>query len=51
MFPHELFTPDNPVRSWTYPVRLSAHVTRKENYATKLAALALQIPPSNKKRH
>jgi hypothetical protein len=32
-------------------VLLSATVTRKENYATKLAALALQIAPSNKKRH
>jgi hypothetical protein len=50
-FPHDLFTPDSPVRSSTYPVRLSADVTRKENYATKLAALALQIAPNNKKRH
>jgi hypothetical protein len=50
-FPHELFTPDIPVRSSTYPVRLSATVTRKENYATRLAALALQIAPNNKKRH
>jgi ATP-dependent exoDNAse (exonuclease V) beta subunit len=50
-FPHHLFTPDTPVRSSTYPVRLSADVTRKENYATKLAALALQIAPNNKKRH
>ena len=40
-FPHELFTPDTPLRSSTYPVRLSAHVTRKENYATKLAPLAV----------
>ena len=32
-------------------MRLSAHVTRKANYATKLAALALQIALSNKKRH
>jgi hypothetical protein len=50
-FPHHLFTPDDPIRSSTYPVRLSAAITRKENYATKLAALALQIAPSNKKRH
>jgi PD-(D/E)XK nuclease superfamily len=50
-FPHHLFTPDNPVRSSTYPVRLSATVTRKDNYATRLAALALQIAPNNKKRH
>ncbi len=47
-FPHHLFTPDHPVRSSTYPVRLLATVTRKENYATKLAGLALQIAPSNK---
>jgi ATP-dependent exoDNAse (exonuclease V) beta subunit len=39
------------VRSSTYPVLLSARVTGKENYATKLAALALQIAPSDKKRH
>jgi hypothetical protein len=50
-FPHHLFTPDIPVRSSTYPVRLSATVTRKENYATRLAALALQIAPNNKKQH
>jgi hypothetical protein len=49
-FPHEMFTPDTPVRSSTYPVRFSAHVTRKAKYATKLAALALQIAPSNKKQ-
>jgi hypothetical protein len=35
-YPHHLFTPDTPMRSSTYPVRLSADVTRKENYATKL---------------
>ena len=50
-FPHHLLTPDDPVRSSTYPVRLSAHVTRKANDATKLATLALQIAPSNKQRH
>jgi len=50
-FPHHLFTPDEIHRSSNYPVLLSANVTRKENYATKLAALALQIAPSNKKRH
>jgi hypothetical protein len=50
-FPHHLFTPDEIHRSSSYPVLLSAHVTRKENYATKLAAPALQIAPSNKKRH
>jgi hypothetical protein len=50
-FPHHLFTPDKTHRSSNYPVLLSAHVTRKENYATKLAGLALQVAPSNKKRH
>jgi len=30
---------------------LQADVTRKDNYATKLAGLALQIAPSNIKRH
>jgi hypothetical protein len=49
-FPHPLLTPDDPIRSSTYPVRLSAQVTRKENYATKLAALALQIAASITKR-
>jgi hypothetical protein len=44
-FPHHLFTPDSPVRSSTYPVRLSADVTRKENYATKLAAPGLANRP------
>jgi len=50
-FPHHLFTPDETDRSSNYPVLLSANVTRKENFATKLAARALQIAPSNKKRH
>jgi hypothetical protein len=50
-FPPHLFTPDEIHRSSNYPVRLSADVTRKENYAVKLAGLALQIAPSNKKRH
>jgi ATP-dependent exoDNAse (exonuclease V) beta subunit len=49
--PHHLFSPDEIQRSSNYPVILSAHITRKENYATKLAALALQVAPSNKKRH
>jgi hypothetical protein len=50
-FPHELFTRDDRDRSSQYPIILQADMTRKENYATKLAALALQISPSNKKRH
>jgi len=50
-FPHELFTRTERDRSSQYPVILQANVTRKDNYATKLAALALQIAPSNTKRH
>lgn len=50
-FPHELFSRVERDRSSQYPVILAADVTRKENYATKLAALALQIAPSNIKRH
>lgn len=50
-FPHDLFTRTESTRSSKYPVTLTGRVTRKENYATKLAALALQIAPSNKKRH
>jgi PD-(D/E)XK nuclease superfamily len=50
-FPHELFTRAERDRSSQYPVILQADVTRKDNYATRLAALALQIAPSNKKRH
>jgi hypothetical protein len=50
-FPHELFTREERDRSSQYPVILQAAVTRKDNYATKLAGLALQIAPSNIKRH
>ena len=50
-FPHELFTRVERDRSSQYPVILEADVTRKDNYATKLAAIALQIAPNNKKRH
>jgi hypothetical protein len=50
-FPHELFTRAERERSSQYPVILEADVTRKDNYATKLAGLALQIAPSNTKRH
>jgi hypothetical protein len=50
-FPHDLFTQADRDRSSQYPVILEADITRKDNYATKLAALALQIAPNNKKRH
>lgn len=46
-----LFNEAQGEHSSQYPVFLKAQVTRKENDATKLAALALQIAPSNKKRH
>ena len=50
-FPHELFTRAERDRSSQYPVILEAEMACKENYATKLAGLALQIAPSNIKRH
>lgn len=50
-FPHALFTETHGDRSSNYPALLTARVTRKANNATKLAALALQIAPSNIKRH
>jgi hypothetical protein len=50
-FPHELFTREDRERSSQYPVILQAEVTRRDNYATGLAGLALRIAPSNKKRH
>ena len=50
-FPHELFTRADRDRSSQYPVILEADVIRKDNSATKLAALALQIAPNNIKRH
>ena len=50
-FLHDLFTRDDRQRSSQYPLILQAEVIRKDNYATNLAALALQIAPSNIKRH
>jgi hypothetical protein len=50
-FPHEFFTRENRERSSQYPVILQAEVIRKDNYATRLAGLALQIAPSHTKRH
>jgi hypothetical protein len=50
-FPHELFTLADRDRSSQYPVILEAEVTPRENYATQLAGLALQIAPSTKRRH
>jgi hypothetical protein len=48
-FPHELFTHSD--RSSNYPTSLTAKVIRKDTDATKLAALALQVAPTNRKRH
>jgi hypothetical protein len=50
-FPHALFTRHARERSSQYPVIPEADVTREDNYPTKLAVLALQIAPNNKKRH
>jgi hypothetical protein len=50
-FPHHFFTTDTSDRSSNYPTLLSTRVTRRESYATELAALALQVATSNKKRH
>lgn len=49
-FPHEMFaTSEN--RSSKFPTTLVIPVTRKENYATRLAALVLPSAIENKKRH
>ena len=49
-FPHELFRASRE-RSSKFPVELHPPVTRKENNATRLAALALPTSPTNRKRH
>jgi PD-(D/E)XK nuclease superfamily len=49
-FPHHLFT-DTVHRSSKFPTELHPTVTRKENNATRLAALALPTSPNNRKRH
>jgi hypothetical protein len=49
-FPHHLF--QNTVeRSSTFPADIQSVISRKENHATRLAALVLPTSPSNKKRH
>ncbi len=49
-FPHHLF--QNTIeRSSTFPARLQPAISRKENHATRLAALVLPTSPNNKKRH
>jgi ATP-dependent exoDNAse (exonuclease V) beta subunit len=49
-FPHQLFRTSHQ-RSSKFPVELHPPITRKENNATRLAALALPTSPTNKKRH
>jgi ATP-dependent exoDNAse (exonuclease V) beta subunit len=49
-FPHHLFQ-NTTERSSTFPAKLHPTISRKENHATRLAALVLPTSPNNKKRH
>ncbi len=49
-FPHDLFQATEH-RSSKFPAEIRPPVMRKENFATRLAALALPTAPNNKKRH
>jgi transposase-like protein len=49
-FPHHFFQSTGH-RSSNFPAELRPPVTRKENHATRLAALVLPTSPNNKKRH
>jgi ATP-dependent exoDNAse (exonuclease V) beta subunit len=49
-FPHHLFQATGH-RSSKFPAQLHPPITRKENHATRLAALALPTAPNNKSRH
>ncbi len=49
-FPHQLFQTTEH-RSSKFPAEIHPQVTRKENHAMRLAALALPTAPNNKKRH
>jgi len=49
-YPHHLFT-DSVHRSSKFPAEFNPPITRKENHATRLAALALPTSPNNRKRH
>jgi ribosomal protein L37AE/L43A len=49
-FPHHFFQPTEH-RSSRFPAEVRPPVTRKENHATRLAALVLPTSPNNKKRH
>src|SRR5713101_4791130 len=49
-FPHNIFQTTEH-RSSKFPTRLWPPIARKENYATRLAALVLPTAAANKKRH
>jgi len=49
-FPHHLFQTTGH-RSSKFPIDLHPPITRKENHATRTAALVLPTSPNNKKRH
>jgi hypothetical protein len=49
-FPHHFFQTTQH-RSSKFPASLQPPVTRKENHATRLAAVVLPTAPNNKKRH
>jgi len=49
-FPHYFFQ-EAEQRSSKFPADLHPPIQRKENYATRLAALALPTAPNNRKRH
>ena len=49
-FPHQLFQTTGQ-RSSKFPIELEAPIARKENHATRTAALVLPTSPNNKKRH
>src|SRR5207302_2356508 len=49
-FPHHLFQATQH-RSSKFPANLHPPITRKENHATRIAALALPTAPNNKKHH
>jgi ribosomal protein L37AE/L43A len=49
-FPHHLFQATEH-RSSKFPAELHPPITRKENHATRAAALVLPTAPNNRKRH
>ncbi len=49
-FPHGMFQTTEH-RSSKFPTKLAIPITRKENYATRLATLVLPTAAANKKRH